>query len=114
MPDIDVTIATTPIEVTVNTDPTVLVSVEGLGIQGPIGPSGDASVLSGDFVYRNETGAFYAASNPNRYAPSSFSMGSAIPTETGANPSWYLRVTTGVRELWLWDTSSWSVQFNLV
>lgn len=63
MPDVEVTVTTTPIDVYINSDPTVYVNTATQGIQGPSAPTGD-------FVSRSETGLFYPASNPSGFVPS--------------------------------------------
>lgn len=60
MPDVEVTVKTTPIDVYINSDPTVYVNTATEGIQGP-------PLDSGIFVQRSETGLFYPNSNPSGF-----------------------------------------------
>lgn len=63
MPDVEVTVTTTPIDVYINSDPTVYIDTATQGVQGPSAPTGD-------FISRSETGLFYPASNPSGFVPS--------------------------------------------
>lgn len=60
MPDVEVTVTTTPIDVYINSDPTVYVNTATQGIQGPPLDSGVFLIRSetGNFVNKSETGNF--------------------------------------------------------
>lgn len=60
MPDVEVTVTTNPIDVYINSDPTVYVNTATEGIQGP-------PLDSGVFVQRSETGLFYPNDNPSGF-----------------------------------------------
>ena len=60
MPHIDITVETNPIDVFINSDPTVYVTTNTVGIQG-------ASPSTGDFITRAESGLFYPSSNPSGF-----------------------------------------------
>lgn len=64
MPDVEVTVTTTPIDVYINSDPTVYVNTATEGIQGP-------ALDSGIFVQRSETGNFVSKSDTGNFVDKS-------------------------------------------
>jgi hypothetical protein len=123
MPDIEVTVTTTPIDVYINSDPTVYIDTANQGIQGPAGPTGDFVLKSetGIFVNKSETGLFYPASNPSGFVPSSQPifeirpqveqgggelLGLAYVTEVGDK----LPIATYPSEVVKWNGTEWISQ----